>query len=352
VTANPHLAAQPLLRGAPIESATAGAVIAHGRRGVASLVDGTAFETPDVLDPMFELQRCLALPDAAYVLPVAEDGSWYPARYTDPLEANEPHLTYALEAYDAAVARFADAGRPPERLALVGFSQGACLTLQYVAGHPRRYGAVAALTGSLIGPDGKLAGPDPSHGLDGTPLLITTKEHDAWVSAQRTRASAAVLADAGARVDLRIFAGTEHSITDEEVAAVRELIRRASNEKGGTAMSSREDMFADIDRMDAGAWAGYLSEDVTFRFGNEQPLLGREAARDALAAFYDTIDGVSHEFREAWEVEGTTIVESNVTYTRKDGNAVTVPIVTIYRLADDGLIGDYRIYADVAPVFA
>lgn len=111
-------------------------------------------------------------------------------------------------------------------------------------------------------------------------------------------------------------------------------------------------MFADIDRMDAGAWAEYLAQDVTMRFGNGDPVHGRAACRDALAAFYETIAGVRHEIVEQWVQEPATIVESTVTYTRQDGDSVTVPCVTIYRTDADDLIDDYRIYIDIAPVFA
>lgn len=117
-------------------------------------------------------------------------------------------------------------------------------------------------------------------------------------------------------------------------------------------MSSRDGMFADIDRMDATAWSGHLAEDATMRFGNADPVHGREACRDALAGFYDLIGGLRHERRQQWEVDEATIVESDVTYTRKDGVEVTVPVVTIYRTNGDDEIADYRVFADLAPVFA
>jgi ketosteroid isomerase-like protein len=117
-------------------------------------------------------------------------------------------------------------------------------------------------------------------------------------------------------------------------------------------MSKRSEMFADIDRMDAAAWASHLAEDVRFRFGNDPAVTGRDTARDALAGFYDLIAGVRHDIGATWDVDGATIVESEVTYTRKDERSVTVPVVTIYREGADGLIADYRVYADVAPIFA
>jgi ketosteroid isomerase-like protein len=117
-------------------------------------------------------------------------------------------------------------------------------------------------------------------------------------------------------------------------------------------MSSRAQMFDDIDRMDAGAWASYLAPDAVMRFGNADPVHGREACRDALAAFYEQIHGLSHQVLEQWEHGGATIVEAAVTYTRTDDREVTVPVVTIYRTNAANLIGDYRVYIDLAPVFA
>jgi hypothetical protein len=116
--------------------------------------------------------------------------------------------------------------------------------------------------------------------------------------------------------------------------------------------TTRMSMFADIDRMDAHAWASYLSPDAVMRFGNADPVYGREGCRDALAGFYAQIDGLRHDIVEQWEHGAATIVEANVTYSRTDGHEVTVPVVTIYRTDSQDLISDYRVYIDVAPVFA
>jgi hypothetical protein len=87
------------------------------------------------------------------------------------------------------------------------------------------------------------------------------------------------------------------------------------------------------------------------RFGNAPPVEGRDAIRDAWASFCETLDGVSHDVVERWENGDATIVEAKVTYTRKDRSTVTVPVVTIYR-AQGELIDDYRIFIDLAPLFA
>jgi phospholipase/carboxylesterase len=191
VTGNPHLETEPVVLG-PESGRTA--VLVHGR--------GSGPET------MLDLAGRLAAAGARCVLPAAAGNTWYPQRFTAPLAENEPWLTHALEALDAHV---------DGDSALIGFSQGACLVLEYVARHPRRYRAVAGLTGGLIGADGELSRPQ---GLDGTPLLLTSAEGDDWVPVERTRESAVRLAAGGAQVDLRIFGPSSHAIRPEEADAV------------------------------------------------------------------------------------------------------------------------------------
>jgi limonene-1,2-epoxide hydrolase len=116
-------------------------------------------------------------------------------------------------------------------------------------------------------------------------------------------------------------------------------------------MSRHADLFTDIDSMDADAFARHLTEDVRFTFGNSDTVVGRDNVRDVWAGFCEGIDGVRHEVIEQFETGSATIVESTVTYTRKDGTTIALPVVTIYRGAGE-LIDDYRIFMDVAPLFA
>src|SRR5262249_18225392 len=116
------------------------------------------------------------------------------------------------------------------------------------------------------------------------------------------------------------------------------------------AMSAHPDLFADIDSMDPDAFARHLADDVRFVFGNSDPVIGRENVRDTWAVLCAAIAGVAHELIEKWNGGPATIVESTVTYTRKDASTISLPVVTIYR-ADTELIADYRIFMDVAPLF-
>lgn len=116
-------------------------------------------------------------------------------------------------------------------------------------------------------------------------------------------------------------------------------------------MPARDQLFADIDSMEPERFAAHLAQDVTMRFGSADPIRGRDAVREAWAAFCRDLNGVQHKLVEQWTVEATTIVEAEVTYTRGDDSRVTVPVVTIYR-EQGGEIADYRIYIDLAPLFA
>ncbi len=117
-------------------------------------------------------------------------------------------------------------------------------------------------------------------------------------------------------------------------------------------MPVRETLFADIDSMEPDLFAHHLAEDVEFHFGNAEVVHGRAAVREVWAGFCETVDGVHHELRQQWDGGDAVIAESDVTYTRKTGEKVTVPVVTIYRPADWGLIKDYRVFIDLAPLFA
>jgi ketosteroid isomerase-like protein len=117
-------------------------------------------------------------------------------------------------------------------------------------------------------------------------------------------------------------------------------------------MATRETLFADIDSMEADRFAQHLAEDVTMQFGNAPPIHGRDACRETWAQFCATLDGVRHEVLGFWDVGEAAINEANVTYTRKDGREVTVPVATVYRPGGSELIRDYRIFIDLAPLFA
>ncbi len=110
-------------------------------------------------------------------------------------------------------------------------------------------------------------------------------------------------------------------------------------------------MFAVADTLDVDSYVNYLGPDVCFRFGNAEPITGRDAVRDTVGHFFTTIKGLQHTIVREWHDGDTIIQQLDVTYTRLDGNKVTIPAVNILRLNND-TVADYRIYVDLAPVYA
>ena len=111
---------------------------------------------------------------------------------------------------------------PAERVVLLGFSQGACLALEFAARHPRRYGAVVGLSGGLIGPDEERVA--VSGTLAGTPVLLACAEHDPYIPAERVRAAADVMRRLGGDVALRLYPDLGHEVSADEAHLVRELM--------------------------------------------------------------------------------------------------------------------------------
>jgi ketosteroid isomerase-like protein len=110
-------------------------------------------------------------------------------------------------------------------------------------------------------------------------------------------------------------------------------------------------IFADIDSFDVDRFVAHLTPDVTFRFGNADPIHGRDAVREAVLGFWGTIDGLTHHLVKVIESGDTMVAKINVEYVRKDGKHVTVPNADILEFSGD-LVRDWQIYIDLAPVFA
>lgn len=111
-------------------------------------------------------------------------------------------------------------------------------------------------------------------------------------------------------------------------------------------------LFAVVDTKDPTAFGEFLAEDACLRFGNAEPLVGREAIVAGIGAFFATIDGLRHRVVNQWYAGADTVAETEVTYQRLDGKSVAVPAVSIWRTRADGLIENYRIFVDLAPVYA
>jgi SnoaL-like domain len=110
-------------------------------------------------------------------------------------------------------------------------------------------------------------------------------------------------------------------------------------------------IFADIDSFDPSRFVAHLTPDVEFRFGNGDPVIGREAVAAAVAGFFSTISGLKHEIKNIWQVDDTAIAQIDVEYTRQDGKVVVIPNADILEF-DGALVKHWQIYIDLAPVYA
>ena len=198
-----------LAAGAPLKSARAAAIMVHGRGASAQDILGLGAE--------------FGQDDIACLAPQAPEHAWYPYSFLAPLGQNEPHLGNALAVLGATFEHLAREGFAPARIALIGFSQGGCLALEYVARNAQRYGMVAGLSAGLIGPPGTPRAYPGS--LAGTPVFLGCSDVDGHIPLARVHESRDVLTRMGADVTARIYPGMGHTVNADEIAAVAGLLK-------------------------------------------------------------------------------------------------------------------------------
>jgi predicted esterase len=185
-------------------------------------VHGRGASADDILGLTREIGVAAGVRDLAFLAPQAAGHTWYPLSFLSPLERNEPWLTSALGTLERLVSTLESQGIPSQRIGLLGFSQGACLSLEFAARHPRHYAAVIAFSGGLIGPPGT---PRTYTGsLAGTPVFLGCSDVDPHIPVDRVRESAAVLKEMHASVDTRIYPGMGHTINQDELTVARALL--------------------------------------------------------------------------------------------------------------------------------
>jgi len=207
---DPHRGQPILAAGAPLEQAAGAVILIHGRGANAADILGLA--------------QALDRPNIAYLAPDAAGQVWYPRPFTAPQAMNQPHLGSALNLVGRIFADLMERGVPPERVVLLGFSQGACLALEYAARNPRRYGGVVALSGGLIGD--VIAPANYEGSLAGTPVFLGCSDMDPFIPLTRVQNSTAVMKHLGAEVTERIYRGAGHTIVSDEVENIQLILDR------------------------------------------------------------------------------------------------------------------------------
>jgi predicted esterase len=169
---------------------------------------------------MLGLAEEFGRPGLAVLAPQAAGHSWYPYHFLEPVPTNEPWLSSALLLVGEVLGSLVAEGIPATRTALLGFSQGGCLALEFAARNPRKYGGVVGLSAGLIGKD---PGPYP-HGLEGTTVFLGCGVPDPHIPEERVRLSEQILRAAGADVTMRLYPGIGHTVNADELNVVRGIV--------------------------------------------------------------------------------------------------------------------------------
>ncbi len=199
--------------GAPLATAHAAMLLVHGRGASAA----------DIMTVGQELMH----PNFAYLAPEAAGNTWYPNPFTAPIETNEPDFSSAISVLEHVLATITERV-PPERVIFLGFSQGACLTLEFCARHARRYGGIVGFSGGLIGPDGTPR--DYAGSFQGTPVFIGCSDVDPHIAKARVLEAGDVLKKMGAVVAVKLYPNMAHTVNADELHSAAQIVEAVAHE--------------------------------------------------------------------------------------------------------------------------
>ena len=211
IDANKPHQGQPTLRaGVDLAEATSAMILIHGRGASAEDIMLLAGELPH--------------PGMVYLAPQASGYTWYPHSFLSPIAQNEPGISSGLQVIADMLTALDGRGIPPARVVLAGFSQGACLTSEFIARHPQRYGGALIFSGGVIGPPG-MARQDEGD-LGGTPIFIGCGDPDSHIPRSRVEETAEIFQRMGGDVVAQIYPGMGHTINQAEIAQARATLAR------------------------------------------------------------------------------------------------------------------------------
>lgn len=208
IPTGPHQGQKTYTSGKPLTEAKAAMILIHGRGATA----------PSIL----ELADVLPHPDMAYLAPQAANNTWYPYSFLAPIRQNEPGITSGLQKIGELITRIKEAGIPLNKIIIAGFSQGACLSSEYVARNPTQYGGLLAFSGGVIGPlDMKRT---DSGDLQQTPVFIGCSDIDPHIPLQRVEQTADIFNNLNGRVNKQIYPNMPHTIIQDEIDQAMKVI--------------------------------------------------------------------------------------------------------------------------------
>jgi phospholipase/carboxylesterase len=211
-TVGPHQNQKIVTAGRALDEARAAMILVHGRGATAD----------SILTLTSELDR----DDFAYVAPQAAHNTWYPHSFMAPIPSNQPGIDSGLARLAELIEQIVTAGIPQERIILLGFSQGACLATEFTVRHASRYGGVVGLSGGLIGPPGTTW--DYEGSLAGTAVFLGCSDVDFHIPQERVAETADVMKRMGADVTMRLYRGMGHTVNQDEIDFVREMMAQVA----------------------------------------------------------------------------------------------------------------------------
>lgn len=205
---DPHGDQPLLLAGESLGSAQIALVLVHGRG-----------DTPERMLP---IARAAKATDVAILAPRAAGKSWYPHRFSAPLATNQPFVDSALTSIDRAIRCAEDAGIPRSRTVIAGFSQGACLSLEYAVRNGTRYGGVVAMAGSLMGEptDERM----DAGNLERTPVVLSCGDADEYFPEALVRGALCSVGARGAETTFTLYRGVGHSIVGHQLETLQAIV--------------------------------------------------------------------------------------------------------------------------------
>jgi phospholipase/carboxylesterase len=209
---DPHKDTPVLFSGEPFGTAKAAAIMVHGRGSGAEEI----------------LTLAGGLPGDGFIFaaPQANNNTWYPYSFLYPVEQNEPGISSGLKKIKNLISELNKKGIPKEKIMLIGFSQGACLTLEFTARNPARYGGIIGLSGGLIG--NKLFAEKYTGNLERTPVFLGCSDVDPHIPLKRVVHSAEIFSQLNGNVEKRIYRDMPHTVNEDEISFIAELMNSLS----------------------------------------------------------------------------------------------------------------------------